>query len=135
MVLVHKPGKDNTAPDAISRLLPEVTVCTTSDPYNHIKIAKLQHEDRELQKLITHLETGEEYQFNIPSEIAAGNAKDFFLDKNGVLHKLTVPSEPHQTIGHIESAQEKDNAGLRRPLSSWPHRTRIGYNTSIGGHF
>ena len=96
MVIVHKPGKANAAPDAISRLLPEVTVYTTSDPYDHIKIEKLQREERDLQQLITHLETGEEYQFDVPSEIAASNAKDFFLDDNGVLHNLTVPSEPQR---------------------------------------
>ena len=48
MNIIHKPGKDNAALDAISRLLPEVPVCTTSKPYDHVKLAKLEQEDRDL---------------------------------------------------------------------------------------
>ena len=80
MRIVHKPGKDNAEPEAISRLLPEVLVCSTAEPYNYIKIARLQREDRDLQQLISHLETGEDYQFGVPTDIAASNATDFFLD-------------------------------------------------------
>ena len=95
MKIVHKPGKDNTAPDAISRLLPEVSVCTTSEPNNNVKINKIQREVRDLQQLISHLETEEEYQFDVSTDIAASKANNFFLDKNLVLHRLTVPTEPY----------------------------------------
>ena len=95
MAIVHKPGKENTAPDAISRLQPEVSVCTNTDPYDHNKIAKLQREDRDLLQLITYLETGEQYKFDVLPDIYISNANDFFLDENGVLHKLTTPQEPH----------------------------------------
>ena len=33
--------------------------------------------------------------FDVPTEIAAGNAMDFFIDDNGILFKLTTPTEPH----------------------------------------
>ena len=95
MRIVHKPGKDSTVPDAKSRLWPEVSVCTTSEPYNHVKIARLQREDRDLQQLISYLEAGEDYQFDVPTDIAASNATHFFLEENGVLFQLTTPTEPH----------------------------------------
>ena len=58
MKIIHKPGKDNAVPDAISRLLPEepetspsVSVCSTTEPYDHVKIAGLQRQDRDLQQM------------------------------------------------------------------------------------
>ena len=125
MKIVHKTGKDNGAPDAISRLFPEVSVCTTSDPYNRIKIAILQWEDRDLQ-LISHLEAGEDYQFDVPTDIAAGNANNFFLDENGVLYKLTVPTEPHHAAKLLViPSQLRKEIMLACHDHQWPHGADI----------
>ena len=95
MRIVHKPGKDNVGPDAISRLQREVAVISTKQPYDHSRIARLQREDRELSQLINFLETGEPYHFPVPYDIAEDKATDFFLDETGILYKLTVPEKPY----------------------------------------
>ena len=94
-MIVHKPGKENVGPDAISRLQPEVAVLPKTQQYDRCKIAKLQRDDVELNQLITFLETGEPYNFTVPHDIAMDRATDFFLDENNVLYKLTVPKKPH----------------------------------------
>ena len=75
--IVHKLGKFNAVPDAISRLQPTVSV-TTAGGYDPARIAKLQRSDPQIHQLITFLESGEPYHIQVAPELAPVRAHDFF---------------------------------------------------------
>ena len=94
--MIHKPGKANVVPDAISRLQHSVSNISTG-AYDPARISKLQRADPELHQLISYLESGQPYQMEVTSEVAQQKSNNFFLDATNVLYRMNQPDHPYHT--------------------------------------
>ena len=90
----HRPGKENQAADALSRIQPTVAHCDVSG-YAPDSIYQRQRRDPELLQLILFLESQEPYSQPVPSEIAEAKSENFFLDEDNLLYKLQTPNKPY----------------------------------------